>query len=652
MNDFNHLFSPLTIRQLEIPNRIFSTGHMTRMTRDGIPTDQMIAYHQARAQGGAGLIICEAARVHDSALSDSPAVDASTDACIAPYAKIAQAIHQHGCKVFGQVSHSGRANDRRRGGLLDVPYSASASPDERFHNMPRAMGIDMVEEVITAYGQAAARMATAGLDGVEIPASHGLLPAQFLNPRVNFREDRYGGNLENRLRFLIEIIQAVRKAIGPERAVGIRVSVDELEHDGMVPEESKEICQQLTLLNELDYINVIAGSMAGLAGSVHVVPPMMVEHGYTAPLSEMIKSVSDKPVFVAGRINQPQIAEQILKADQADMCGMTRALIADPEMPNKTQKGDLDNIRACIGCNQACIGHYHLGTSISCIQFPVTGRERSLAHIAIATNRKKVAVVGAGPAGLKAAATAAQRGHSVSLYEASGNVGGQVKLAQLLPGRSEFGGLTTNLLREAENLKVDIQLDTKIDSHWLEHTDADTLILTTGASPYRPDMTGLDDSNVVDAWQVLQGKASIGANVVIADWRADWIGIGIAELLARNGSHVRLAVNAMGAGQFLQSYIRDQWVGTIHALGVEIIPYARLFGADQDSVYFQHTLSNEPIICEDVHTLVLAMGHRSDNELESLLEHSRFEFFMAGDCLSPRTAEEAVYEGMMAALKI
>ena len=649
---FEKLLSPLTIRNLTLRNRIFSTGHMTRMTHDGLPTDQMVAYHEARAQGGAGLIICEAARVHDSALSDSPAVDASTDRCIAPYAKIAQSAHAHGCKVFGQVSHSGRANDRRRGGMHDVPYSASASPDERFHNMPRAMGIDMIEEIIEAYGEAAARMIQAGLDGVEVPASHGLLPAQFLNPRVNIRQDQYGGSLENRLRFIQHAIQTVRVRIGEQPVLGMRISVDELEHNGLVPEESREICSALSDMPELDYINVIAGSMAGLAGSVHVVPPMMVEHGYTAPLAENIKSVTDKPIFVAGRINQPQIAEQILQSGQADMCGMTRALIADPQMPNKTMAGEIDDIRACIGCNQACIGHYHLGTSISCIQHPVTGREQTLGKISKASAAKKLLVIGAGPAGLKAATSAAQRGHQVTLCESAASVGGQVNLAQLLPGRSEFGGLTTNLLREAEQAGVEVKCNTKVDIDFITQANPDSVILASGATPYLPPIEGQEEAHVVNAWQVLNNEVEVGSRVVIADWRTDWIGLGLAELLARNGHHVRLAVNGMGAGQELQSYLRDQWLGTVHKLGVEVIPYARLFGVDEDTVYLQHVLSNEPMICDDVDTLVLALGHSSENQLEQALRDAEIEFHMAGDCLSPRSAEEAVYEGMMIGLKI
>jgi len=649
---FDLLFRPLTIRGVTIPNRIFSTGHQTRMVDAGAPSDDMVAYHQARAAGGAGLIIVEAARVHDSALSDAPAIDASTDACVPAYRRIAAAVQGQGAKLFGQVSHSGRVNDRLRGGLRDVPYSASAVPEDRFHNMPRAMPAAMIDEVIAAFGAAAKRLAAAGLDGVEIPASHGLLPAQFLNPRVNCRTDRYGGTLDNRLRFLTEAIHAVRAAVGEERAVGVRLSVDEMELDGLEPDEVIAAAAQLAAMPALDYVNVIAGSMAGLAGSVHVVPPMMVDPAYTAPLAARVKAVTDKPVFVAGRINQPQLAEQVLKAGQADMCGMTRALIADADMPNKARAGDLDGIRACIGCNQACIGHFHTGAPISCIQNPVTGRERTFGKLVPAQSRRRVAVAGGGPAGMKAAAVAAARGHDVTLFEVSDRLGGQALLAQLLPGRGEFGGLITNLATELTRAGVVVRLKTPCDLDALRNLSPDAVIIATGARPYRPAIEGEADAHVVDAWQVQRGEANVGGRVVIADWRGDWVGLGLAERLARDGCHVRLAVNGICAGQGVQSYVRDHWVGTLHRLGVEILPYMRLRGVDEDSAYFQHTASGETVICEAVETVVLALGHEADTSLEAAIAGMDVALHLAGDCLSPRSAEEAVYEGYIAATRV
>jgi len=644
--NYETLFSPFSIRHITFKNRIFSTGHMTRMTQDGLPTEQMLAYHEARARGGAGLIICEAARVHDSALSDSPAIDASTDRCIAPYTRMAQAVHHYGCKMFGQVSHSGRANDRRRGGLRDVPYSASATPDERFHNVPRQMSGEMIAEVVSAYGSAAKRLIAATLDGIEIPVSHGLLPAQFLNPRVNCRSDEYGGNLENRCRFVAEVIRCVRRVIGDESILGIRFSIDELEHGGLEKQESLALCEFLSKMPELDYFNVIAGSMAGLSGSVHVVPPMMIEHAYTAPLAHSLKEITDKPVFVAGRINHPQLAENILNSAQADMCGMTRALISDSQMPNKVHAGKVESVRLCIGCNQACIGHYHLGTSISCIQNPASGREQQLGRVRLVSKTKQILVVGAGPAGLKAAATAAERGHKVMLAEKSSKPGGQVNLAQMLPGRSEFGGLTENLLREAQEAGVDFQFNTEVNEAFVSQNNADSIILATGAIPNVPEIPGAETSQIVTAWEVLRGEVKVGSNVLVADWGADWVGLGLAELLTRNGSSVQLAVNGMMAGYNLQSYVRDQWLGTVFQLGVEIIPYSRLFGVDESTVYLQHTLNNEPVICENVDTVVLALGHKAEASLEEYARRSKIAFHMIGDCLSPRTAEEAVYEGM------
>lgn len=647
-----HLMSAFTIRGVEFRNRIFSTGHQTRMVVGGLPTEQMIAYHAARARGGAGLIISEAARVHDTALSDSPAINASTDACIEAYARLAGAVQAHGCRLFGQVSHSGRANDRKRGGLRDVPYSASALPDERFHNMPRAMSVDLIAEVVAAYAAAAQRMATAGLDGIEIPASHGLLPAQFLNPRVNRRDDDYGGDLANRLRFLVEVIDAVRAAIGEKPVLGVRLSVDELEHEGLEVAESGEICALLDRVAGLDYFNVIAGSMAGLAGSVHVVPPMMVDPAYTAPLAGGLRAIVSKPILVAGRINSPQLAEQVLKAGQADLIGMTRSLIADPEMPNRVATGKLDDIRACIGCNQACIGHFHMGAPVSCIQHPTTGRELIYGEIRPAASARRVLVIGGGPAGLKAAISAAEKGHRVTLAEAAERLGGQVLLAQLLPGRSEFGGLITNLEHEARRAGVEILLRTRVDRAWIETTAFEAIIVATGAGVYRPEIPGEDEMAIVDAWQLLRGEATTGNRVVIADWRADWVGMGLAEKLAREGCRVRLAVNGMCAGQEIQSYVRDLWTGTLHRLGVEILPYLRLYGADRQSVYLQHVLSGEAVVCDEVDTLVLALGHRSNTDLEQELAGLAQPISLAGDCLSPRSAEEAVFEGMKAGLSI
>jgi 2,4-dienoyl-CoA reductase-like NADH-dependent reductase (Old Yellow Enzyme family) len=645
---FPRLFCPLSLRGVTLKNRILSTGHDTNLAAGGLVNERLVAYHRARAAGGAGLVIVQVSGVHETARYTSHLLMATGDESIPGYRKIAETCHGFGCKVFAQLFHPGREIMESQDGSLPVAYAPSAAPNERFHVMPAPMPLRLVEEIVAGYAAAAGRMAKAGIDGVEVVASHGYLPAQFLNPRLNRRQDRYGGSFENRLRFLRETIARIRAAIGEERVVGLRISGAELDHDGLTAEEVLVACKALSVDGELDYYNVVAGSSASLAGAIHIVPPMAVGTGYVAPFAAAVKAVVSKPVIVAGRINQPQIAEQILASGQADLCAMTRAMICDPEMPAKAAAGRLDDIRACIGCNQACIGHFHLGYSISCIQHPETGRELDYGGLRPAERRKRVLVAGGGPAGMKAAAVAAQRGHEVTIYEASNRLGGQALLAQQLPGRAEFGGIVTNLTREMELAGVKVIRNAAVDLDLLQKEKPDAVVLATGARPYRPAIEGAESAHVVDVWQLLKEEANVGSSVLIADWRCDWIGLGVAERLARAGCRVRLAVAGYVAGQRIQQYVRDQWNGTLHKLGVEVIPYARLYGADGNTVYLQHMTSGEPIVCEDVDTLVLALGHEQESRLADELAGWPGEIHRIGDCVAPRTAEEAVLEGLKA----
>ena len=640
------LFSPLTIRGHVLKNRIFSTGHMAVMLQDGKPTDRMVAYHEAKAKGGAALTIIEAARVHPSGDSGRPAIRAYDAGCIPGYANLAKACQAHGCKVFAQLSHPGREMTMAMDGTHPVAFAPSAVPNERFHVMPRELPLALIGEIINGFATSAAHMRQAGLDGIEIVASHGYLLAQFLNPHVNRRSDAYGGSFENRLRIVRDAIAAARRGAGQDMVIGIRLSGEDRDHDGVDLAEMLEVCAALGTDPALDYLNVTVGTSAGLAGSVHIVPPMGIDAAYTAPLAAAIRAQVDKPIFVAGRINQPQIAEQVLASGQADMCGMTRALISDPQMPAKSQAGQLDEIRACVACNQACIAHMLNGCAISCIQHPETGRELQYGPRKRVETPCKVMVVGGGPAGMKAAAVAAEAGHHVTLYEATASLGGQVKLAQSLPGRAEFGGLTINLTREMDRAGVTLRLNTRVTADLIAREAPDKIVLATGATPYSPEIEGADEAHVVSAWQVLQGEANVCSRAIIADWRCDWIGLGLAEYLAREGCHVRLAVNGMVAGQSLPQYTRDKWLGDLHRLGVEIIPHMRLHGIDADSAYFQHTLSGDPVILSAVDTLVTSLGHKAETALEHELRDWAGAVHVIGDCLCPRTAEEAILEGL------
>ncbi|WP_235681232.1 oxidoreductase [Tomitella gaofuii] len=646
---FPLLSSPLRIGSTTIKNRIVSSGHDTGMSDGGAVTDQLVAYHRARAAGGVGLIVLQVSGIHETAQYTTHMLMATDDSAIAGYRRIAQAVRPYDCKVFGQVFHPGREIMESLDGSRPVTYSASNAINDRFHSVPAAMPRPLIREVVDGYADGAERMLKGGLDGAEIVASHGYLPAQFLNPRLNQRTDEYGGSYDNRIRFLREVVAEVRGRVGRDFVVGLRISGDEMSDDGLTVDETVQVCADLDSEGMLDYISVTAGTSSTLGGSVHIVPPMSQAVGYTAPLSGRVKEKVAIPVMVAGRINQPQDAETLLEQDLTDACAMTRALICDPEMPNKAEAGELDSIRACIGCNQACIGHHHTGHPISCIQRPETGRELVYDLPNPTLRRKSVMVVGGGPGGLKAATVAAQRGHDVTLYEAERRVGGQVLLAEQLPGRAEFGGAATNLIGEAERAGVKIVTRRRVDADLVRAENPDTVVLATGVVARQPEVEILDDPVILESSDVIAGAEVPAGRVVVADWRCDWTGLGVAQMLARRGRKVTLCVDGYMAGEMLQQYVRDEMIAAAHSAGVEVIPNVRVMGVDEDTVYLQHRLSSKPVMVDGVAATVFALGPLPEDGLAAELEPLSCDIVSIGDCVAPRTVEEAVLEGLKAA---
>jgi pyruvate/2-oxoglutarate dehydrogenase complex dihydrolipoamide dehydrogenase (E3) component len=317
-------------------------------------------------------------------------------------------------------------------------------------------------------------------------------------------------------------------------------------------------------------------------------------------------------------------------------------------MPNKALQDRIDDIRACIACNQACIGHFHKGYPISCIQNPVSGRELRYGVMSQPRVRRTVMVVGGGPGGMKAAVIAAERGHKVTLFESERRLGGQALLAQLLPGRAEFGGLVTNSLRELANSRVEIRTGVKVDRAMVLQQRPDVVVIATGAVPYRPRFEQSGGLQILDAWQLLAESVEPGHSVLVIDSRADWIGIGIAERLAQSGRKVTLAVSGIAVGETLPLYVRDAAVASLHRLGVTMLTYLRLYGSDTDAVYLQHIASGESVVIESIDTLVLCTGHAPVTELADALEDApaALEVRVIGDAATPRTAEEAVFDGL------
>ena len=645
MPQFPHLFTPLRLGSRTLVNRIVSSGHDTVMVHEGTITERLVAYHRARARGGVGLIVVQVAGVHESARYTSHVLMATDDRCIEGYAALAHAVHEYGTVVVGQLFHPGREVMESSDGTRPVALAPSSVPTERFRVMPRALSLDEIDEIVEGYAAAAHRLVRAGLDGVEVVASHGYLPAQFLDARANLRDDAYGGDIARRGRFLADVLTSVRGRVG-DAVVGLRVSVGDADPGGLDEAVVLDAVADLAGRGLVDYVSVTTGTSASLAGSDHIVPEMHFANGYTAPLSRRLKQRVAVPVLVAGRINQPQEAERLVRDGDADACVMTRALICDPELPRLAASGRSDDIRACVACNQACIGHFHAGYPISCIQHPETGRELQFEHLAPPARRRRVLVAGGGPAGLKAAAVAAARGHDVTLHEAHDRLGGQVLLAQRLPGREEFGGVATNLEAEARRAGVRVATRSTVDGTLVARERPDVVVVATGALPYRPPLEVLGEPAIYDAWEVLRGASPCQGHVAVVDWGGDWVGIGVARMLVARGQRVTLCVAGYAAGEALQQYVRDAMLSALARERVDVVTLVRPFGVDADTVYLQHVLTEELVRVEGVTATVLATGHAPRTDLATQLVGWDGEVVSVGDCLAPRTVEEAVLEGL------
>jgi 2,4-dienoyl-CoA reductase-like NADH-dependent reductase (Old Yellow Enzyme family) len=643
------LRSPFTIRNMRLKNRIFMSGHMTMMVTNNTVNADQVAYYAARAEGGAGLIVTEATAVHQTALRGGRVLSALSDKYIAGFARIVETCAPHGCRTLGQLFHPGREIRRASDGSRPVTYSASAVANDRYHTVPREMSAELVRDVIESYGTAARRFVAAGMDGAEIVASHGYLPAQFFDASVNHRNDAFGGSLTNRARFIREVIRSVRRGVG-DGVAGMRISLPTTGHEGIHEDDLHQLLAMIEADGGLDYLSLVGGTSANAGGAMEIVPALTFPAGYLAPQAGRLRTATRLPLMLTGRINEPQQAEKILAAGQADLCGMTRALICDPDMPQKVKLGRGDDVRACIACNQACIGHEEQGYPVSCIQYPETGRERAYRTLRPARAARAVTVVGAGPAGMKAAVVAAQRRHNVTVLESAHRVGGQAILAEQLPGRAEFGGLITNLEREMQLAGVQVQLGVTATRELLLDQHPDLVILATGADPAAAhELPGGSAMPTLSAVEALTSSTLDGDRVVIADVRCDWVGVGVAELLARRGHQVSLAITGALPAEAVQSYVRDHALGVLSKLKVSLRPHLHLYGADDDTVYFQQLITGQPVMIEQVGALVLAYPPVSRTELSASLRDAPFEVVEIGDCLSPRTAEEAVLEGLKAA---
>ena len=638
------IFTPLDIGPMRVKNRVFMAGHGKGLQRNNKLTERYYAYQEERAKGDVGLIVTEILMIDETAKLNQGSILITRDEHIPQFAELARRMHAHDCRIVGQLLHPGYDRWNSDDGSMPQILAPSVLKNERRKLTSRAMSVAQIEETIASYAAAGRRLAEAGLDGVEVVGSHGYLPAQFLSDQTNLRQDDYGGSFEKRTRFLHDVGRAMRAAVGPDFAIGLRLSISDHGPDALSAETVIAACTALDADGVWDYFSVTDGASATLTASYDMIPSMGTEILRSRGAARRLKSQVNARVMVTGRMVDIATAAGVIENGDADMAGMVRPLISDPHLVRKAAEGRTEDIRGCISCNQACIGHIYKGAGIGCIQNPVTGRELQYSQMPHADAPRDILVVGGGPGGMKAAAIAAQRGHRVTLAESASRLGGQANLAQLLPGRSEFGGVVTNLQRELELAQVRVLTNTRVDRAFVEDMAPAEVLLATGGRAHRPQIDQ-DGGLVLDPWQVLAENADPGKSVVIADWTCDWVALGLAERFATEGRHVRVAVNGMTAGEQLFIYSRNYTLARVMSLGVEIVPYLRLYGISNDTVYLQNILTDEPVIWEGADSVVVCYGQDADDDLAAELQGVRSNVHMLGDCVQPRTAEEAILEG-------
>jgi len=639
-----HLFSPIKIGSMELRNRIVMPAMGTSQGNpDSSPSDATIGYYAARAKGGAGLIIVEITIVHASSKAlGILALD--DDSLIPPWRELATAVHAHGGKVWPQLAHQGRQGSSAATGT--PPMAASAIPCPMMKELPKEMTKEDIETIVKAFGEAARRAKEAGLDGVELHGAHGYLICNFISPWSNKRTDEYGGSVMNRLRFPLEILASIRAQCGNDFPVCIRLSCSELLSGGLTPEEVEIMCP---ILAEAGF-DAISITRANYGSFRWIIPPAGTPPGLLAPYTERIKKLVDIPVMVAHRIQDPFVAEHIIAQGKADLACMGRALIADPDLPNKAAAGHFEDIIPCIACNQGCLGRIFLEQRhVSCMFNRTVGEEREMALVP-AQKPKKVLVAGGGPGGLEAARVAALRGHQVTLYEKADKVGGQFNLAAIPPAKQEYAKAIQYLSTQVRKAGVTVELCREVTPELVDEAKPDVVIVATGGAPIIPtNIPGTDKPNVVTANDVLCGQTTVGDKVVIIG--AGEVGCETADYAGERGSRqITIVEMLVDVALDMIPWTKEFLLERLNGYGVSILTSAKVKEILDDGVVFTRNGNDEAI--RGVDNVILAMGAKSVDNLSERVKNKVAEVYAIGDAKEPRRAIDAVHEAYEIARQI
>jgi 2,4-dienoyl-CoA reductase-like NADH-dependent reductase (Old Yellow Enzyme family)/threonine dehydrogenase-like Zn-dependent dehydrogenase len=666
---FPRLLSPGRLGRHETKNRVWMTSHATLLVKDHLFTDAHVDYYVERAKGGVAVITMEAMAVHETTQPYPGKAFAFDPRMVPQFRKIAAAVHNHGTKILAQPWHRGR---QTHSVTSKVPvWAPSAIPCSVYREMPKVMTLEDIEEIVEGYRLTARHAIEGDLDGIEIAAtSHGYLLNQFLSPATNHRTDEYGGSLENRMRIVMRIVDATRAEAGPDAIVGIRINSDDGMAGGLGPVEWAEIARRLEATGKLDYISCTHGTYLNRM-LIYATSPE--EHGYQMKATRQVKEAVGLPIVGVGRITTPDEAEGFLRAGDCDFIGMTRQLIADPFWVRKASSGESEKIRPCVGANW-CMESIFAHAPIACIHNPTVGRERTLSEESIEPAQKQlsVAVVGGGPAGMRAALTASRRGHRVTLIEKGDELGGQVRWIGRAQSGRELADTARWLAAQLRDSPVQIYLKSEATVELLSEGGFDAIVVATGATGMRdgwsvlhpakwdgPPMPGSDQDWVWSYTDALGDpeplKTGAGRQAVIFDGIGARQAVHTAEYLARHGWQVEV-VTQLGQGVPNLAASRD-WgkaYGMLRRLGVRFTTDHEIQSIGERELTLVDVYTRETQTRSGLGALIYVNGARANDALYHDLRERLpgLPVHLIGDAVAPRRINDAIYEGELLARKL
>ncbi len=643
------LLSDIGIGGLRAKNRIVFCAHRTNLAEAGKPGHAFSAYFRERARGGCGIIVIGDLTFHPNDRPYEKMVEVYSAPALSELRNLTDSLHTEGALVFAQLNHRGFQS---HGLISRMPtWGPEALADVVYGEVCQKMERPEIEDLINAFAHAAKLLKEAGFDGLEVSVGVDSLLRQFLSPLSNFRDDGYGGDLANRLRLTVEVLSAIRESVSGDYPLGVQLCLDEIFYGALTIDDSVAAARELERRELVDYFNTTVGTYYNmyLAQASMLHPP-----GIALEKVEALKKAVSLPVIAGDRITIPDMAENVLAEERADLIGLIRPLICDPQAPEKMAQGDFDGILRCVYDNQNCVGRTARNRSVGCIQNPFAGFEHERSTYGPAGVTRRVTIVGAGPAGLKAAIVAAERGHRVTVYEREDVPGGQIRLARRAPDREGIGGVVDNLLRALVRLDAKIVTGREVTAQAIMEDNPDVVIVATGSQPDPHPLPGTYASPfVLNIRQVLEEIEPVGNSVLFVDEDGSHRSLATAEFLLEGGKQVDIMTGELFVGIELAP------IGDLYTTRQRLLQKGARFMCDRvvariedGAVTVLDKYTEDATVHDQYDTVVLAMGNVSDDSLYRELKSAGVEVYRVGDCVAPRAIGSAISEATQIAASI